>query len=293
MAVIRCRPNVGVIDRFVTLINPERGVSAQHVHGLRAADLETAPTFTGVASRLRRALRDGVAVAHNTRFDLAFLDAEFSRARHPEFRQETLCTMALASRLNVPVPGRSLSACCQFYDIPYDSTYAHGAAHDAQATARLLLNLLREAERLGVTDLAELGCKTQQFATASPSHDGPPVTRAQPSPLRVAAAARRVADASPIADPDVSAYLDLLDRVLLDRVVTTAEEDALASMARRCCLGQQEIDDVHSEYVRRIAASAWEDGMLSTDERDDILAVGADEAELSRLIDERWAAWKS
>lgn len=298
IAALRCRPNVGVVDRFVTLVNPERRISGQHVHGLSAADLRAAPTFRDVAPRLRRTLRDGVIVAHNTRFDLAFLDAEFTRARHPAFSETTLCTMTLASRLNIPIPGRSLHACCQFYAIPYDSAYAHGAAHDAQATARLLLSLLREAGRLGFAGPVELGCRQRLFATASAAPNGvPPMIRPALPPRRVAAAVRQLANSSPISEPDLSAYLDVLDRVLLDRVITPAEEDALASMARRCCLDEQAVNAAHEEYVRRLVAIAWEDGVLSPGERRDVLAVavllGADEAGVSRLIDERWPTWKS
>jgi DNA polymerase-3 subunit epsilon len=295
VAVLRCRPGAGIVDRFVTLVDPQRPVGASRIHGVGRADVGGAPTFAKIASALRERLEGGVIVAHNSRFDLAFLEAELRRAGLALPDRPTLCTMGLAGRLGVPVRGRSLATCCAHFEIPLERE--HGAEHDAQATARLLLCLLREARAQGLDSLAALGC------APAPRGEGPrprstgPVPEPAAAPARLATAARHVGDRSPITDVDTSAYLDLLDRVLLDRVVTPAEVDALRAMARRCRLGDREVGAAHREYLHRLADVAWEDGGLTPEELRDIAHVGAllglDAASIDKLIDPGRTAWVS
>lgn len=299
IAALRCRPGAGVIDRFVTLVDPGRAVAGGHVHRIADADVRDAPAFAAVAGMVRRYLDDGVIVAHNSRFDIAFLAAELGRAGLSLPDGPVLCTMGLASRLGVPVPGRSLGACCAFFDIRLESGRAHGAEHDAQAAARLLLCLLREARARGIDSLAGLGCAaTPAVAPEADQVPSPP----PPSPLRHAAprlvtAVRRLADTSPPASADVSAYLDLLDRVLMDRVVTAAEADALQAMARRCDLTGHDTAAAHRAYLRQLVELAWEDDVLTDAEAGDLGAVGAllgmTSAEIDNLVDVRRPAWRS
>ena len=183
--------------------------------------------------------------------------------------------MGLASHLGVSVAGRSLAACCAFYDIALDCSRAHGAEADAQATARLLLCLLREAGAQGIENLADLGC-TVPPAAVRESGEAPTLSAARPrkTAARLVTAVHRLADATPLASADVSAYLDLLDRVLMDRVLTPAETDALHAMARRCNLTERDAAIAHGTYFRQLADAAWEDHILTDDEASDLGVVG-------------------
>lgn len=62
--------------------------------------------------------------------------------------------------------------------------------------------------------------------------------------------------------------------MLLDRVLTISELDALAAMARRCGLDDQAVAQAHVDYVERMGRAAWIDGLLTSDEREDLLYVG-------------------
>jgi hypothetical protein len=56
----------GVIEEhWSTLINPERDVQATLVHGITAADVQTAPTFRQIAPRLLQDSAGRTLVAHN------------------------------------------------------------------------------------------------------------------------------------------------------------------------------------------------------------------------------------
>lgn len=276
LAVLRCRPGAGVIDRFVTLVDPGRAVDGSHVHRIAAADVRGAPTFAAVAPIVRRQLSDGVIVAHNSRFDIAFLAAELGRAGLSLPEGPVLCTMGLASHLGVAVAGRSLQACCAFFDIALDAARAHGAEADAQATARLLLCLLREALAQGIQSTADLGCTAPPLVGSEPggastSFAAPPRQAA----ARLVTAVQCLADTSPLVSANASAYLDLLDRVLMDRVLAAAEVDALKAMACRCDLSEHETAAAHRTYLTRLVEHAWEDGVLTDAEASDLGAVGA------------------
>jgi DNA polymerase III subunit epsilon len=295
VAALRCRPGVGIVDRFVTLVAPQRSVGASRIHGIVPSDVASAPTFAKIASALHARLEGAVIAAHNSRFDLAFLDAELRRVGLALPDGPTLCTMGLAGRLRVPVRGRSLATCCAHFGIPLERE--HGAEHDAQATAHLLLCLLREARTQGVDSLAALGCATTPRGEEARPPSTVPVPEPAAAPARLATAARQLGDSSPITDVDTSAYLDLLDRVLLDRVVTSAEVDALRAMARRCRLGEREVEEAHRDYLRRLAAVVWEDGVLTAEELRDIAHVsallGLNASSGDKLIDLGRTAWAS
>jgi DNA polymerase III epsilon subunit family exonuclease len=286
LAILRCRPNAGVVDRFVTLVDPGRRVGATAIHGLCPGDLVGAPPFAAIAGEVAQRLQDAVVVAHNARFDVAFLQAELARAGRSPLRAPTLCTIGLVARLRVPVAGRSLRACCATFGVPYDDTTVHGAERDARATARLLLCLLREAREQRISSLSELGC-APAADNAGPVAAAPALNPALRAPARVALAARRLGDMSTVGDPDVAAYLDLVDRVLADRVLTTAEADTLRAAARRARLSDEVVARAHDEYVERLEELAWADGELAADEAVDLRAVAV------VLGVTREAAWRS
>ncbi len=109
--------------------------------------MRDAPAFVDVAGDLVVRLNNTVPVAHNARFDSAFLQAEFGRLGQT-FPCRWLCTLELAGRLDFSW-SRSLRACCANLGVPHDN--GHSALVDAQATARLLAFLSAEAYERGVS----------------------------------------------------------------------------------------------------------------------------------------------
>lgn len=69
-----------VTGRWETLVNPERDLGPQQIHGIRAADILDAPVFTDIVGEFAELLAGRVFAAHNASFDLRFLQAEFARA---------------------------------------------------------------------------------------------------------------------------------------------------------------------------------------------------------------------
>ena len=80
IAIVHADEYGTVTDQWETLVNPQRHVGAEHIHGIRAGDLIDAPAFADIADDVMHLLSGRVMVAHNARFDRGFLAAEFGRA---------------------------------------------------------------------------------------------------------------------------------------------------------------------------------------------------------------------
>jgi DNA polymerase III subunit epsilon len=142
---------------FQTLVDPglpiAAGVSA--LTGLRTEQLRGAP---GPAEAVRRFLAfagDSVLVAHNARFDLAFLDRETERLTGSRIGSPVVDTVRLARRLLAGrVSGFGLAQLAWFLDTA--ERPCHRALPDARATAELLLTLLGLAQERGARTVADL-----------------------------------------------------------------------------------------------------------------------------------------
>lgn len=99
VAAVRIENGVEVA-RLDTLVNPRQTIPVfiEHLTGISNAAVQQAPSFDEVAPALLRLLEDAVLVAHNVRFDHAFLIQEFSRLG-TKLRSRTLCTVRLSRRL--------------------------------------------------------------------------------------------------------------------------------------------------------------------------------------------------
>ena len=133
----------GHVEReWETLLNPDRGVGPQHVHGISAAAVARAPRFPDVARYLAHLFAGRLVVGHNVAFDARFLLAEFTAAGMtvPLESHRCLCTQALA-RQHLPGPRRTLAICCEQAGVVHSG--AHSAMGDTRATADLLRYFLR------------------------------------------------------------------------------------------------------------------------------------------------------
>lgn len=270
LAVVHLDEDGAITGKWETLINPGRDLGAQHVHLIRAADVRHAPTFADVAGQVLELLRGRLIAAHNASFDRRFLAAEFERIGAPiELRSEaTLCTMRLASK--VLSSGRSLVDCCAAYDIELRD--AHSAAADAEATALLLASLLGEVPK-SLWKTAAAAARSIQWpdfppteARWVPRHEA---RKRQPHFLA------RIVDHLPH-QPSTNEeleYLSLLDRVLLDRFISEHEKDLLVETATELGLDRQACRRLHKHFFDSLVAVAWEDGILTQNEKEDLQLV--------------------
>jgi DNA polymerase-3 subunit epsilon len=263
VGVVLLDPNGQRETAWTTLVNPQRDLGAQHVHGIDATDARVAPLFEDIAGELTELLTGRVLVAHNTVFDTAFLVAEYARAGWPlDLTHEmTLCTMRLAQQYGAPA---SLGACCNFFGVQLSD--AHAALADAEAAAALFALFLGDTRG----DAA-----WERWLKMGEAFRWPmPPRRAVAPVLRGTTAkgsevlAGVVGRFAPV-DGLVGAaeYLDLLDRVLLDRKISADERRALDGLAASLGLTDADVERLNRHYMLGVVNAVCVDDQLTPNER--------------------------
>ena len=278
IAVVRLSAQGDRLDEYETLINPQRDVGPTHIHGISAHDVCDAPTFAEVAGDIAARLQDAVFIAHNASFDRRFVMAEFGRLGYEVDPSPSLCTMRLAGVAGLS--GRRLELCCEECGVGLAGH--HTAICDARATAELL-TLLLDRTGMSILDALVHFCDRPPAPPPWPtiSASGRRLTRRESATLReapntyIADLVRRVSAAGLGGAAETASYLELLDRGLEDREVTSEEVEGLHDMALALQMSADQVFDAHWRYVEALAAVAWSDGILSESEAADLRRVGA------------------
>lgn len=142
-------------ERFQTLANPGARLkpAVAALTGLRDADLRRAPPVGAAVRRFLAFAGDAVLVAHNARFDLAFLDVETMRLTGCRVEATTVDTVGLARRLLGRQPANLAALAHRFVT---SARPCHRALPDAEATAEILLFLVGLAQERGARTVADL-----------------------------------------------------------------------------------------------------------------------------------------
>jgi DNA polymerase-3 subunit epsilon len=146
----------GVRTLYHSLVNPGLPVPrwVRALTGITDELLKERPAFAAIAADVVAALAGRVFVAHNARFDWAFVSHELKVARDLQLEGPRLCTVGLARRLVPGLKSRGLDGLTRFFGV--DIHERHRAEGDALATAEVLKRLLALAADKGVTSVAEL-----------------------------------------------------------------------------------------------------------------------------------------
>lgn len=264
-----------IVEEWSTLLNPERDVSAGHVHGITSRDVYGAPHFAEVAGLLTESLRGRVLVAHNLSFEAQFLMGEFARLGHQLQLDRTcgICTMTLASTY-IPHSPRNLQACCSCCGV--ELTDAHSALADARATTELLARYIgldnefseRWADRFAASLAVPWPAMSSDQTCCRPRGE----CGADAAETYVGRLAAHLPSFGGGGVTD--SYLELLDRALIDRVLALHEIDELIAFAKDLGLSQEQAVVAHHDYLAALARQAWADRALTDEETADLLVVG-------------------
>lgn len=246
--------------RWETLIQPHRDIPNTFIHGITATDLVHAPTFASVAKDLAEVLNGRTMVAHGASFEYRFLNNEFQRVglSFPEYGGWTLDTAMLAPKL---LPGRPKSLKLALAVAGIVNKQPHRAITDAEATAELLRYLLPKIDTLPVNRGA-FQLDTAQAAAM----DWQPVVRGDVSVATnwVGKIARKLGTTG---DGALNKYRAALQAALADREITDTELAHLQQQAEELELGEQDVADIHDEFIRQLAVEAWLDGVVTAEEK--------------------------
>ncbi|MCF8570810.1 DEDD exonuclease domain-containing protein [Gordonia sp. HY002] len=157
-----------VLGEFATLVDPGREIPPQIVAltGITTAMTYDAPPIEEVLPAFAEFARGSVLVAHNARFDIAFLRKAAGRMNLPWPFTTSLCTVAMARRIltREEAPSVKLSALAELFDVSVRPT--HRALDDARATVDVFHRLLERVGNRGVHTYRDL---TEYLPRATPA----------------------------------------------------------------------------------------------------------------------------
>lgn len=141
---------------YSTLINPRKKIPpyVRNITGITDEMVKDAPEFNLVAPEIIKEIGNRVIVAHNASFDVNILNFELGRTRNLTLPNGALCTVKLSRKLQPGLAKYQLGKVAEFFNIEINDR--HRAMGDAEATAKILLNLLDLAEEQGIHTWSQL-----------------------------------------------------------------------------------------------------------------------------------------
>ncbi|MCT1365049.1 MULTISPECIES: exonuclease domain-containing protein [unclassified Microbacterium] len=291
LAVVRVDHQGQVVDEWSTRFNPEGPVGATHIHGITQADVVRAPLFRDVATSIIPYISGLPIAAHNARFDLSFLRAEFRRAGWDVPWLPAFCTLDGSHHYLPHLERRRLIDCCWSAQIPLHG--AHSALGDARATAGLLRHYLQMQGRmlphpslLSVPNEAR-GVVWPTAPSRAPSAFLPDeslprtarrsrVTRTAPQQPALIAQLTKLSLAEVLdegAPVGSLTYVETVLDALEDGVISDDEAAALQDLVEMYELSDTDVAAAHAALLLALAHSALDDGRVARDERAQLEAI--------------------
>lgn len=145
---------------FHQFLNPERDIDegALEVHGIKQEFLRDKPKFSNIADDLLQFIEGAEVIIHNASFDVGFINAELSHAKHRVIDINECCrvtdSLDMARKMH-PGQKNSLDALCKRYEIDNSHRELHGALLDAQILADVYLAMTGGQATLSLAANAE------------------------------------------------------------------------------------------------------------------------------------------
>lgn len=155
--------NMQIENTHTWFVNPGQKISPfiRQLTDISDEDVKDAPYFEEIASEVARLIEGTVFVAHNTDFDLPFLQAEFARCGITQWTGKKVDTVELAKIIFPSSPSYRLQDIAQDLGIALPS--AHRADDDAEATAHLFLACTKKLQLLPEDTLKLLHTRSFQL----------------------------------------------------------------------------------------------------------------------------------
>jgi DNA polymerase-3 subunit epsilon len=284
------RVNNGMItEAYENRFNPEGPVGKTEIHGITDADVANAPRFSDKADEIKAFIGERALVAHNAKFDLAFLRAEFARSGSELPWLKSICTLEASQYYLPDLYRRKLADCCEEIGVQIDN--AHSALGDATATAKLCHFYLMP-EKSPTPRLSDLKIianpimKEKPKSSTTNSHVRERIEKEQSHRAISSASALNelkkllsgVGIGSFLNDLQISGaveYLEKLLEVLGDMSIDDAEQELLQGLKDVYGLSDSQISKLNESLLTLVIDQALKDEKISTDEREEFKAIAA------------------
>ncbi|MCI5799636.1 MAG: 3'-5' exonuclease [Victivallales bacterium] len=141
----------GSTSRFSSLVNPQMPIPrrATAVHQITDEMVAEAPVFEKVGAEFLEFAKDSKLVAHNARFDLAFLQESLNRCGLAVWEYGAYDSIAIVRKAFPGMPSYSLQSLRLALSLGANVTGdAHRALYDAEITAELFTVAMNRLYRL-------------------------------------------------------------------------------------------------------------------------------------------------
>lgn len=138
----------GIIDKFSTLINPQKPIpeSASAINNITDDMVKDAPKIDEVLDSFLEFTKDTVLIAHNANFDVNFINEECVRNNKTELKNNFLDTLNLV-RWAYPLLGKyNLQLMARLMNI--EVTDAHRAYDDARVCMELFNRVIEDTKSI-------------------------------------------------------------------------------------------------------------------------------------------------
>ncbi len=145
------------------LINPQKEIPdfVQKLTGIRRADVEHSPRIEEVIDEIVAYIGSDILVAHNTSFDIPFLNGVLKKLQRPTLDNKVICTNIMTKYMIPDIMSSNLNYMSQIFGIAHSQ--AHRAIEDARATGMLLLKYLDIFESKNIRKVNQLYYPRNKF----------------------------------------------------------------------------------------------------------------------------------
>lgn len=280
IAFIRLDSNVTEVERFSTLIKPQGRVKGTNIHGITEQDVTDAPKFSDVASKILESINKSILVAHNSKFDVGFLRAEYLRLGIDLPVLPSLCTLEIARAVLRQNDRFRLIDCCEAVGIKLNDS--HTAYGDVDATAQLFRFFTKngisiEVDDSSLPDLSSIKLESEnqsnvikkatrqekiEKTSAKNAHGFHLINLLSQMPLHYA-----------LGETPRSGSVEYFEKIMeifSDGVISVEEGIELGELAQLFGLDEVTRDKLHHEILGGIIRIALQDGTLDSFEKQEL-----------------------
>ncbi len=155
IAAVKIKNNQ-VIAEYQTYVNPEIPISelTTKITSIKNNDVALAPKIGEAIVEFNKFFKGTITVAHNAQFDMGFINKLLKEYNLDGGPITSVDTLALArSCYGDKLKRFNLKAVARYFKV--DLVQHHRAIYDTRATADIFLHMLRDARKLGVTNVKD------------------------------------------------------------------------------------------------------------------------------------------
>ncbi|MBN1766098.1 MAG: 3'-5' exonuclease [Sedimentisphaerales bacterium] len=265
ISVVRVEPGRESYLAFDTLVNPQRNVAFNEIHGITDDEVANAPVFADIAGDFLESVSGCVLAAYDVYFDIKFLTYELEQVgiKHPLPHFSLIYIrplLELGSRCN-------LEAACKEYNIDYQT--ARIAANRTRASGKLMefyLQVMSEKKIYTFGQLSRL--KYHEFFQSFENVPLPAPSAFNLKPCHRLLSRVQESSHSPV-DPKKHAihqYWNGLRNVIADLEITDQEQAGMIEIRSKYQIPKEQIRMLHARVFASVIEQFIDDKWLDDKE---------------------------